>query len=104
MDITKKESIAPVIRDIKTVLETTRGHVALQVNSELLHAYWRIGQIIAEYEQTVPDRADYGKQTLKEVSRALTAEFGKGQRLFCIKYTVYAALLPNLSNSTDAVC
>lgn len=26
----------------------------------------------------MPERADYGKQTLKEVSRVLTAEFGKG--------------------------
>ena len=33
---------------------------------------------LAEYEQTVPERADYGKQTLKELSKALTNEFGKG--------------------------
>ena len=26
----------------------------------------------------MPERADYGKQTLKELSKALTAEFGKG--------------------------
>jgi hypothetical protein len=30
------------------------------------------------YEQSIPDRADYGKQTLKELSRELTKEFGKG--------------------------
>lgn len=48
------------------------------MNNELLSTYWNIGRIIAEYEQTVPERADYGKQTLKELSKALTAEFGKG--------------------------
>ena len=48
------------------------------MNSELLSTYWNIGRIIAEYEQTVPERADYGKQTLKELSKALTNEFGKG--------------------------
>ena len=48
------------------------------MNRELLSTYWNIGRIIAEYEQTVPERADYGKQTLKELSKALTAEFGKG--------------------------
>jgi len=48
------------------------------VNNELLSTYWNIGRIIAEYEQTVPERADYGKQTLKELSKALTNEFGKG--------------------------
>ena len=67
-----------VVAEIKTVLESARGNVARQVNSELLHTYWTIGRIITEYEQTVPERADYGKQTLRELSRALTAEIGKG--------------------------
>ena len=67
-----------VVAEIKTVLAAARSNVARQVNNELLNTYWNIGRIIAEYEQTVPERADYGKQTLKELSKALTAEFGKG--------------------------
>ena len=67
-----------IVAEIKTVLESARSNVARQVNSELLNAYWNIGRIITEYEQTVPERADYGKQTLKELSKVLTAEFGKG--------------------------
>lgn len=78
MDITKKGNFAPVIYEIKAVLDAARSNVAHQVNSELLNTYWNIGRIIAEYEQTVPERADYGKQTLKELSKALTSEFGKG--------------------------
>ena len=34
-------------------------------------AYWNIGRIIVEYEQSSPERADYGKQTLKELARLL---------------------------------
>lgn len=71
-------SMQGVVAEIKTVLESARNSVARQVNSELLNTYWTIGRIIAEYEQTVPERADYGKQTLKELSKALTVEFGKG--------------------------
>ena len=71
-------AMSAIVSEIKTVLETARGNVAKQVNSELLNAYWNVGRIIAEYEQSSPDRADYGKQTLKELSRELTAEFGKG--------------------------
>ena len=67
-----------IVSEIKTILETSRSNVARQVNSELLNAYWNIGRIIAEYEQSSPDRADYGKQTLKELARILTAEFGRG--------------------------
>ncbi len=71
-------TLTGIVAEIKTVLESARGNVARQVNSELLSAYWNIGRIISEYEQTVPERADYGKQTLKELAKVLTAEFGKG--------------------------
>ena len=70
--------MSSVLREIKSVLDTARSNVARQVNSELLNTYWNIGRIICEYEQSVPGRADYGKQTLKELSRELTKEFGKG--------------------------
>ena len=67
-----------IVAEIKTILDFARSNVARQVNSELLNTYWNIGRIISEYEQTVPERADYGKQTLKELAKVLTAEFGKG--------------------------
>ena len=66
------------VHEIGDLLAAARNNVARQVNNELLSTYWNIGRIIAEYEQTVPERADYGKQTLKELSKALTSEFGKG--------------------------
>ena len=75
---TGSETLNCVVQEIKTVIETARRNVVRQINSELLNTYWDIGRIIAEYEQTIPERADYGKQTLKELSRILTAEFGKG--------------------------
>lgn len=77
-DMIPNSEMTAVVAEIKTVLDAARGNVARQVNSELLNAYWNIGRIIAEYEQSVPERADYGKQTLKELSKALTNEFGKG--------------------------
>ena len=92
------ETLAPtmnyIVAEIKTVLDSARSNVARQVNSELLNTYWNIGRIISEHEQTVPERADYGKQTLKELARVLTAEFGKGfsranlynMRLFYMTY------------------
>ena len=70
--------LTSLVQEVRTVLESARQKVAQQVNNELLNTYWSIGRIICEYEQTSPERADYGKQTLKELSRALTKEFGKG--------------------------
>ena len=72
------QDINVVVHEIGDLLAAARSNVARQVNNELLSTYWNIGRISAEYEQTVPERADYGKQTLKELSKALTSEFGKG--------------------------
>lgn len=77
-NLTEKATIVPVVKEIRSILDTARSNVARQVNNELLHTYWNIGRIICEYEQRMPERADYGKQTLKELSKELTKEFGKG--------------------------
>ena len=68
----------PILQEIKIILDNARNNVARQINKELLSAYWNIGRIICEYEQSTSDRADYGKQTLKVLSKELTKEFGKG--------------------------
>lgn len=73
-----QNNMQPVIKEIRDILEEARNNVARQVNNELIAAYWNIGRIIVDYEQTVPERADYGKQTLKELAKELTKEFGKG--------------------------
>ena len=86
--------LSPVVQEIRSVLENARCNVARQVNSELLNTYWNIGRIICEYEQTLPERADYGKQTLKALAKELTNAFGKGfsranlynMRLFYLSY------------------
>lgn len=67
-----------MIKEIKKVLIEAHQHVAVQVNTELLYAYWNVGRIIVEYEKNSQERAVYGKQTLKELSKELTKEFGKG--------------------------
>ena len=67
-----------IILEIRELLENARKNVAQQVNTQLLTTYWNIGRIIVEYEQQNQLRADYGKQTLRELSRELTQEFGKG--------------------------
>ena len=68
----------PMMDEIRELLKNARQNVATQVNTELLSTYWNIGRIIVEHEQDNKERADYGKQTLKQLSRELTQEFGKG--------------------------
>lgn len=40
--------------------------------------YFEIGRMILEEKQDGKERAGYGKQILKELSKVLTKEFGKG--------------------------
>ena len=89
-----QETMPILVQEIKSVLENARNNVARQVNNELLNTYWNIGKIIVNHEQSNPYRADYGKQTLKELSKVLTQECGKGfsranlynMRLFYLTY------------------
>ena len=92
----------PLAQEIRELVKNARTSVAQQVNTQLLSTYWQIGRAIVEYEQQSQLRAEYGKQALKELSKELTKEFGK--RLFSLQYSVYAALLSDLLNSTDSVC
>ncbi len=68
----------PLIDDIKEILDKARSNVAREINNELIISYWKIGEIIVRYEQNENIRAAYGEQTLKQLSKALTKEFGKG--------------------------
>lgn len=73
-----KAVINSVVSQIKGLLESARQKVAAEVNTTLLGTYWQIGKIIVEDEQQHSDRAEYGKQTLKTLSKTLTEEYGKG--------------------------
>ena len=66
------------IIDIKRILADARQKAYSAVNVAMLEAYWQIGKRIVEQEQHGEDRAAYGEAILKELSKALTAEFGRG--------------------------
>ena len=76
--MSKMTAYSDMIGQIKEILQSARLNVARQVNTELLTAYWNVGRIIVEHEQNSHERAEYGRQTLRELSKALTREFGKG--------------------------
>jgi len=59
-------------------LQAARQNVVRAVNHTMVYTYYEIGRIIEEEEQHGRERAEYGKQVLKEFSKRLTTEFGKG--------------------------
>jgi len=66
------------INDIKEILANSRKQAYSAVNSAMVQANWLIGKRIVEEEQNGKERADYGKEILKTLSKELSSEFGKG--------------------------
>lgn len=81
--------------DIRSILAEARRITARAVNTAMVTAYWLIGKRIVLEEQKGQDRANYGENLLKNLSKELTAEFGNGfsysnlynMRLFYQTYT-----------------
>lgn len=67
-----------MIDEIRELLLNARQKVAAHINTELLSTYWNVGRIIVEHEQNSNERAAYGKQQLRQISKELTKEFGRG--------------------------
>ena len=67
-----------LIKDIKFIIEESKRLVVKNVNTIMIHTYWRIGKRIVEEEQKGNERAEYGSALLKELSKELTKEYGRG--------------------------
>jgi len=74
------------LREIKQIIAQARQKAYTAINSAMVEAYWQMGRRIVEQEQQGKDRADYGSQLLKSLSKELTAEFGKGFSLGSLYY------------------
>jgi hypothetical protein len=63
---------------IRTLILSARQSVARGVDLLQVHTNYEIGRRIVEQEQQGAERAQYGKEILRELAARLTAEFGKG--------------------------
>lgn len=67
-----------LLATIKNLLDQARKQVVQTVNTTMVKTYFEIGKMIVEDEQKGENRAQYGKETLKNLSSELTKEYGKG--------------------------
>jgi predicted nuclease of restriction endonuclease-like (RecB) superfamily len=65
-------------REVREILAEARRKAATSVNFIMVEAYWRIGARIVEQEQKGEARAADGQVMIKELSRRLGDEFGRG--------------------------
>jgi predicted nuclease of restriction endonuclease-like (RecB) superfamily len=77
-DLSLAGSAEPLYQEVRAVLESARAGAYRAVNAAMVQAYWQVGRLIVEHEQGGERRAAYGEAVLEELSRRLTAEFGRG--------------------------
>ena len=96
---------AQFFEEVRAILAQARQRAYTAINAAMVEAYWQIGRRIVEEEQQGKGRADYGAFLIRELSRQLTAEFGKGfderevrrMRQFYQVFSIRDALRPELS-------
>ena len=66
-----------IYKEIKSILEQARNKVYKVANSTMVEAYWNIGRVIVE-KQGGSNKAEYGTALIKNLSKKMTKESGKG--------------------------
>lgn len=102
-----KQQLSPetLYTAIAEVIQQARQQVRQAVNQQMVQTYWQVGRLIVEQEQQGQERAEYGKQQLKQLSERLRSEFGKGfdvtnlrnMRRFYLAFPIRDALRLELS-------
>lgn len=94
-----------LLASIKEIIIKAKEVAFKSTNTILVNMYWRIGRLIVEDEQGGKRKAGYGKAVLKNLSRQLTLEFGKGFdernlnniRAFYLSFPIWDAVRTELS-------
>ena len=76
--------------EVKSLIQSAKQQAAVAVNAELTLLYWQVGKRIAD-EVLKGERAEYGKQIIKQLAKQLTQSVGKGwstqQLRHCLRFS-----------------
>ncbi len=91
----KVGQISNLFQRISARIEKSRNEIVRNSNTVLLITNYEIGRYIVEDEQKGENRAEYGKRVLKELSKLLTKQYGRGWSernltYYCQFYRIYS--------------
>lgn len=99
----KYQNTNNVLEDICSIIESARDYAYKSVNIALVERNWLIGYRIAEEELKGNDRADYGLEIIKKLSKELTKQYGKGYDSRNLYYFLnFYKLFPNILNALSS--
>ena len=78
MSTTNGSSYDSLLAHIGEALESGRKKAASRINEAIVQTYWIIGKYIVDFEQAGNEKAEYGSETLKRLSKDLTLRYGNG--------------------------
>lgn len=83
------------LTNVSDILEQAKQNAKAAIDLSMVYAYFEIGRLIVEEEQSGGQRAVYGKYVIPELSKYLTAHMGRGFSVTNLKqmrkfYQVYA--------------
>lgn len=67
-----------ILNDVQNIIEISQKEAYRAVNTILSQRNWLIGYRIAEEELAGENRAEYGANIIKNLSKKLTQKYGKG--------------------------
>lgn len=79
-----------LFKDVRSIIEKARYRIANTINAETCLMNWSIGERIKR-EVLLNERAEYGKEIIKNLAKKLTQEYGKGWSYYKLQHCVRAA-------------
>lgn len=91
-----------ILNDVCVIIESSQKVAYQAVNASLVQRNWLIGYRISEEELQGEVRSEYGLQTIKKLSKELTARYGRGyDRSNLYHYLRFYKTFPDI---VDTVC
>lgn len=92
-----------VLNDVCSIIDSAKDYAFQSVNLALIERNWLIGYRIAEEELKGQDRANYGTEIIKKLSKELKEEYGKGFENRNLYYFLqFYKNFPNILHSVNA--
>lgn len=94
-----------LINEIKQLVGGSKRKIIRDINNEIISIYWEIGKLILEKEKSVGVDNKSNRELIKDLSKELTVQLGKGynrsnltyMRLFYLEYSSGVTLSHQLS-------
>lgn len=89
-----------LFQELCSLIETSKKKMAVSVNTELAFLYWSVGVSINKHVLH-SERADYGKQVVKNTAQKLSEKYGKGWSAIQLRHCLRNAETIKLNTAKD---